>query len=62
VLDVFPAAADSKLAWLNPWHHYFPPGTISGDAVGWAGLAVLLAWTVAGSLTAMALFGRRDLV
>ncbi|MEJ2089723.1 MAG: ABC transporter permease subunit [Gammaproteobacteria bacterium] len=62
VLDVFPAAADSKLAWLNPWHHYFPPGTISGDAVGWAGLAVLLAWTVAGSVTAMAVFGRRDLV
>ena len=62
VLDVIPVAVDSPLAWLNPWHHYFPPGTIAGDAMGWTGLIILLVWTVAATLTAMALYGRRDLV
>ena len=62
VLDVLPIAVQSPLAWLNPWHHYFPPAIIAGDEMGWGGLLVLLAWTAAGALTAMTLFGRRDLV
>jgi ABC-type transport system involved in multi-copper enzyme maturation permease subunit len=62
VLDVIPLAVDSPLAWLNPWHHYFPPGTIAADSTGWTGLLILLGWTVAATLTAMAFYGRRDLV
>ena len=62
VLDVIPVAVDSPLAWLNPWHHYYPPGTIAADSMGWTGLIILLGWTVAATLTAMALYGRRDLV
>lgn len=62
VLDVLPAATASALAALNPWHHYFPPAIVAGQPVGWTGFAVLAAWTIAATLTAMALFGRRDLV
>lgn len=62
VLDVVPVTAESPLARLNPWHHYFPPTIIAGDSMGWSGLVILLAWTIAGTLTAMTLFGRRDLV
>ena len=62
VLDVIPRVVDSPLAWLNPWHHYFPPGTIATAATGWTSLIILLGWTVAATLTAMALYGRRDLV
>ena len=62
VLDVIPLVVDSPLAWLNPWHHYFPPGTIAADSMEWTGLMILLAWTVAGTFTAMVFYGRRDLV
>ena len=62
VLDVIPVTAESSLAWLNPWHHYFPPSIIAGDSVGWSSLLILLAWTVGATWTAMALFTRRDLV
>ena len=62
VLDVIPVTATSPLAGLNPWHHYFPPGIITADSTDWAGVIVLLAWTVAATLSAMALYGRRDLV
>jgi ABC-type transport system involved in multi-copper enzyme maturation permease subunit len=62
VLDVIPVAADSPVAWLNPWHHYYPPSTIAGDSMGWTGLIILLVWTVTATLTATALFARRDLI
>lgn len=62
VLDVIPVTAQSPLAWLNPWHHYFPPAIVGGDSMGWAALLTLLAWTVAATCTSMALFARRDLV
>jgi ABC-type transport system involved in multi-copper enzyme maturation permease subunit len=62
VLDVLPQAVDSPLAWLNPWHHYFPPAIVGGDSIGWLGLMVSLGWLLASVLAAIALFGRRDLV
>lgn len=62
VLDVIPPVAASPLAWLNPWHHYYPPGTIVADSVDWTGLFILLGWTFAGTFMAMAIYRRRDLV
>jgi hypothetical protein len=62
VLDVFPQAAGSPLAWLNPWHHYYPPAIIAGDPLGWTGPGALLGWLTAGTLATIALFGRRDLI
>ncbi len=62
VLDVIPLVVASPLAWINPWHHYFPPGIIAADSMGWTGLIILLGWTGGATLTAMALYGRRDLV
>ncbi|MDJ0929096.1 MAG: ABC transporter permease subunit [Gammaproteobacteria bacterium] len=62
VLDVLPAAVNSPLAWLNPWHHYFPPGIVAAESIGWFGLMILVAWATAATIVAMALFGRRDLV
>jgi ABC-type transport system involved in multi-copper enzyme maturation permease subunit len=61
VLDVIPQTAQSPLAWLNPWHHYFPPFIIAGESAGPMGLLILLGWTVAATLVAMALFAKRDL-
>ena len=29
VLDVIPFLANSALAWLNPWHHYFPQAIVA---------------------------------
>lgn len=62
VLDILPLTVDSPFAWLNPWHHYFPPGTIAADSTQWAGVMILLCWIVAGTSAAMAFFGRRDLI
>lgn len=62
VLDVIPVGVNSPLAWLNPWHHYFPPEIITGDSFGWSGLIVLVGWTVAATMVAVAVYGRRDLV
>jgi len=62
VLDVLPQTVNSPLGWLNPWHHYYPPEIVGSDSIGWLGLVVSLGWLTAAVLTAMALFGRRDLV
>jgi len=62
VLDVLPIGAKSPLAWLNPWHHYFPPDIIGGQSMGWAGLSILLGWTGVAVLASTALYGRRDLI
>jgi hypothetical protein len=62
VLDVIPLGVDSPLAWLNPWHHYFPPDIIAGGSPGWTGVMILLGWTGAATFVAAALYGRRDLV
>ena len=62
VLDVLPQAVNSPLAWLNPWHHYYPPGIVAGNSIGWLGLAVSLGWLLAALVAAITFFGRRDLV
>lgn len=62
VLDVLPAIAASPLAWLNPWHHYFPPAIVAGSADPADGLTVLVLWTIIGALITVACFGKRDLV
>jgi ABC-type transport system involved in multi-copper enzyme maturation permease subunit len=62
VLDVLPAIARSPLAWINPWHHYFPPSIVAGSAFTWTSLAILLIWAATGALIAMVFFGRRDLI
>lgn len=61
VLDVIPAVYNSPLAWLNPWHHYFPQAIIASGQVPWGGIAVMLAWAVLGTALAAFLFDRRDL-
>lgn len=61
VLDVIPLVALSPVAFLNPWHHYFPQEIVATQQVEPFGVAVLLAWTVAGIAGACLVFGRRDL-
>jgi ABC-type transport system involved in multi-copper enzyme maturation permease subunit len=61
VLDVIPAIAGSALAWLNPWHHYFPQEIIATGRLPVVGMVILLAWFAAGTAMAMTLFKRRDL-
>lgn len=61
VLDVIPAVAGSAVAWLNPWHHYFPQEVVSMGRLDPFGLAVLLGWCGAGVVAALIIFGRRDL-
>jgi ABC-type transport system involved in multi-copper enzyme maturation permease subunit len=62
VLDVIPALAGSSLAWLNPWHHYFPQEIIVSNSVDVTGLIILIVWIIASTLIAITLFARRDLV
>jgi ABC-2 type transport system permease protein len=61
VLDVIPLVAASPLAWLNPWHHYFPQAVVAAGQLDPLGVAVLLAWTAGGIAAAAAIFGHRDL-
>ncbi len=61
VLDVIPLFAASALAWINPWHHYFPQAIAATGQIDPFGLVVLLAWCALGMLAAVLIFGRRDL-
>ena len=61
VLDVIPAIATSAVAWLNPWHHYFPQEIVATGQAPWPGLLVLVAWCALGVAAAVVLFNRRDL-
>jgi ABC-type transport system involved in multi-copper enzyme maturation permease subunit len=61
VLDVIPAIAGSALAWLNPWHHYFPQEIVATGSLPAGGMLILLVWCLAGTAVATALFKRRDL-
>jgi ABC-type transport system involved in multi-copper enzyme maturation permease subunit len=61
VLDVIPAVYNSPLAWLNPWHHYFPQEIVATGRLPAGGLLVLVAWALAGTGAAAVLFSRRDL-
>lgn len=61
VLDVIPAVANSPVAWLNPWHHYFPQQVAAGNAAEPLGVVVPLLWAVVSVALAALLFGRRDL-
>lgn len=61
VLDVIPGVATSAVAWLNPWHHYFPQEIATSGQLPWPGLLALVAWCVLGTAAAVALFERRDL-
>jgi len=60
VLDILPPVAASAPGWLNPWHHYYPPAIVAGQA-DWPGLLLLLGWVVAGTIVAALCFERRDL-
>lgn len=61
VLDVIPLFATSALAWLNPWHHYFPQEIAATGRVDPLGIVVLVGWCVFGTLAAVLIFSRRDL-
>jgi ABC-type transport system involved in multi-copper enzyme maturation permease subunit len=61
VLDVIPFFAASALAWINPWHHYFPQAVVAGGQVEPFGVAVLLGWAAGGTAAAASVFSRRDL-
>lgn len=61
VLDVIPQVAGSPLAFLNPWHHYFPQDVVAAGSVAPAGMLVLLAWLVGGIGFAAVAWERRDL-
>lgn len=61
VLDVIPFIAGSALAWLNPWHHYFPQAIIATGQAPAVGVAILVAWCVLGTAAAVWVFNRRDL-
>jgi ABC-type transport system involved in multi-copper enzyme maturation permease subunit len=61
VLDVIPFVAASAVAWINPWHHYFPQALLAAGHIDPTGATVLLAWTAGGIAAATWVFGRRDL-
>jgi ABC-type transport system involved in multi-copper enzyme maturation permease subunit len=61
VLDVIPSIATSPVAWLNPWHHYYPQEIVATGSVNLASLLTLLAWPLLATLIAVWIFGRRDL-
>ena len=61
VVDVIPATAQSPLAWLNPWHYYFPQEIVANQEIDTVGLVVLLLWIVIPTAVAALLFTRRDL-
>ena len=56
-----PWSLPRRLAWLNPWHHYFPQAVVAAGQIDPVGVAVLLAWTAGGIAAAVWVFGRRDL-
>jgi len=62
VLDVIPAVATSPLAWLNPWHYYFPQAIVATGRLDLGELAILLIWAAAATAIASGCFMRRDLV
>ena len=61
VLDVIPAVAESPLAWLNPWHYYFPQEVVATGQMDWVAFGALALWTFLATSVAAVLFGRRDL-
>jgi ABC-type transport system involved in multi-copper enzyme maturation permease subunit len=61
VLDVIPVVYNSPLAWLNPWHHYFPQEIVATGRLPVDGLLVLCGWLIGGVTVACLIFGRRDL-
>lgn len=61
VLDVIPPLAQSPLAWLNPWHYYFPQEVVATGQMDWPALAILALWTLLATGAAAFLFDRRDL-
>lgn len=61
VLDVVPLTASSPVAWLNPWHHYFPQEVVATGRIDPFGVVVLLGWIVGGIGAAVWVFERRDL-
>jgi ABC-type transport system involved in multi-copper enzyme maturation permease subunit len=61
VLDVIPAVYNSPLAWMNPWHHYFPQEIVVTGMLPIGGLVILWGWVVVGTGAAVVIFGRRDL-
>lgn len=61
VLDVIPFIANSAVAWINPWHHYFPQAIVAAGQIDWFGAAVLPAWAIGGTVVAAVIFERRDL-
>jgi ABC-2 type transport system permease protein len=61
VLDVIPFFAAAPLAWINPWHHYFPQQVVATGQIDPVGVIVLVGWLVMGVGGAVWVFARRDL-
>ena len=61
VLDVIPAVYNSPVAWLNPWHYYFPQEILAAGALPVGGLAVMGGWVIGGVTLTCLIFGQRDL-
>jgi ABC-type transport system involved in multi-copper enzyme maturation permease subunit len=61
VLDVIPAINTAAIAWLNPWHHYFPQEIVAAGRLPVAGVVILAVWCVVGTFASARLFERRDL-
>lgn len=62
MLDVIPQVANSPIGVLNPWHHYFPQEIVAMGQLDALGSTVLVGWIVLGTVLAVVVFGRRDLV
>ncbi len=61
VLDVIPLIAASPLAWINPWHHYFPQEIVATGTIAPTSIVILLIWWIGGVASAVVVFGRRNL-
>lgn len=62
VLDVIPQVANSPIGVFNPWHYYFPQAIVATGLLDPIAIIVLVGWIVLGTVAAVMVFGRRDLV
>jgi ABC-type transport system involved in multi-copper enzyme maturation permease subunit len=62
VADVVPAFGNSPLAWLNPWHHYYPQEILNQNQLPWFSFIYLWLFYLLTLVLATWFFNRRDLV
>jgi ABC-2 type transport system permease protein len=62
VADVVPAFGNSPLAWLNPWHHYYPQEILNQNQLPWSSFLYLWLFYLLTLVLATLFFNRRDLV